>query len=164
VGLEPKLVKRWVRWWNVVEAVVKAIKTEAIVYQSGWLTQLLVEFRYWKGRVACEPWPLQKHPALKPQLKPSLLRAKFVFRARRGALSAAKALVIDLGLPNQMTFLAGQFAEALQKALEGSLADLPQAPFTKPSQQPTTDLLVYSRSPIRRTLRLSTKTERRRRE
>jgi hypothetical protein len=54
-GLEPRLLRRWMRWWNTVEAVVRAIRSEAIVYRKGWLRQLLLEFRYWKGRAACEP-------------------------------------------------------------------------------------------------------------
>jgi len=47
-------VKRWVRWWRVVEAVTEAQRAQGWDYAPGWLKQLLEEFRHWRGCCACE--------------------------------------------------------------------------------------------------------------
>lgn len=52
-GVEPRLVRRWVKWWKIVEAVIRAIGPSAIGYESGWLEEMLTRFRYWKSATQC---------------------------------------------------------------------------------------------------------------
>jgi hypothetical protein len=53
-GVEARQVRRWVKWWKIVEAVVRAGGLEQISYEEGWLEKLLKSFRKWKGATFCE--------------------------------------------------------------------------------------------------------------
>jgi hypothetical protein len=53
-GVEARQVRRWVKWWKIVEAVARAGGLEQISYEEGWLSELLKRFRKWKGTTVCE--------------------------------------------------------------------------------------------------------------
>ena len=53
-GVEARQVRRWVKWWKIVEAVVRAGGEEQINYEEGWLGELVKRFRKWKGATLCE--------------------------------------------------------------------------------------------------------------
>ena len=53
-GVEPRLVRRWVKWWQIVEAGIQAMAQTQIGYESGWLEETLTRFRYWKSATQCE--------------------------------------------------------------------------------------------------------------
>jgi transposase-like protein len=54
VGVEVRQVRRWVKWWQIVEAVIKASGLKQIQYDEGWLEQMLRIFRNWKRATVCE--------------------------------------------------------------------------------------------------------------
>ena len=54
VGVAERLVRRWVKWWQIVEAVIKANGLKQINYEEGWLEQVLRIFRNWKRATLCE--------------------------------------------------------------------------------------------------------------
>lgn len=53
-GVEPRLVRRWVKWWEIVEAVIEATEATVIGYETGWLGEILKRFRYWKSAIECK--------------------------------------------------------------------------------------------------------------
>jgi Domain of unknown function (DUF6431) len=54
LGVSVHAVKRWVRWWRVVEAVTEAQRGQAWSYEPGWMQRLLLEFRHWRSCWGCE--------------------------------------------------------------------------------------------------------------
>jgi len=56
-GIEKNVVKRWVRWWKIVEAVMKGSGLKDLSYDKGWLSHLLVRFPHWRSHVHCEASP-----------------------------------------------------------------------------------------------------------
>jgi hypothetical protein len=47
------LVRRWVRWWQRVEAVMAAAGAVSWLYGPGWLSSGLRLFCYWSGAGHC---------------------------------------------------------------------------------------------------------------